>query len=143
MPSAVATPAPAARPGRSPRRSAVSMSRMAIGPTGIATPNPATAPASSAPIIGRPSDEDRPGQQGARDGHADAGQRAQEVVLGEPPVVELLEPGERLRGDDEPDRGLRAGQHERDDEQALEDADRLADPGRRAGGGWVHARVEA
>src|SRR5215210_4682694 len=80
------------------------------------------------------SGEDDP-EAGSRDErrhdrHADAAEGSEEVVLRELTVVELPEPSERLRGDDEPDRDVRSGQDEDDDEETLEDADRRADSGR-------------
>ena len=56
----------------------------------------------------------------------------EQVVLGEVAVVEQAEPGDRLGGDHEADRGLGADQHERHDQEPLEDADRRPDLGRRA-----------
>lgn len=47
--------------------------------------------------------KDRPGNDAYTQGDAGARERAHQVVLGEPHVVELLEARERLRGQDERD----------------------------------------
>src|SRR4051812_25741155 len=117
MPSADAAPAPPAAATRKPRRMPVSSSSTAMTPTGIAIAYPATAPARKAATIGirprlrRTQTGERPrhplassaqlGRQGghchqcAREGNRHAPERAEQVVLRELSIVELLEPRDR------------------------------------------------
>src|SRR5688500_1199426 len=135
MPSAEAAPAPAAALTAKPRRIPSSTMRTAIAPTGIAIAYPARAPASSSSIGRGPSGvERRTGDDCGEDRNRDAGERAEEVVLGEVAIVELLEAGDRLGADDEPDGGVRADEHERNDEKSFDDADRRPDLGGRRQG---------
>src|SRR5207253_5754408 len=48
--------------------------------------------------------------EGADETDRDTGQRSKQVVLGEPPVLELLEASERLGGDDKTDPGERSAE---------------------------------
>src|SRR4051794_8681879 len=102
------------------------MMRTAIAPTGIAIARPARAPATKDSVNPAALDswqrrERCRGHDSARERDGDTGQRPEEVVLREVAVVELAEPGQRLRGDDKSDGRGRAAQDEHDDEQPLED----------------------
>src|SRR5260370_11414775 len=66
--------------------------------------------------------EPYPGEHGEQEG----GEGTDQEVLGELPILEGLEPGERLCGDDPADRAVLAEQHEGEGESPFQGADRAA-----------------
>src|SRR5260370_21784191 len=75
--------------------------------------------------------ESHPGEHGEQEG----GEGTDQEILGELPILEGLEAGERFGGDDPADRAVLAAQHEGEGEGPFQGADRpAAGDGDRAGG---------
>src|SRR5260370_19877063 len=102
-----------------------SRSSTRLGGGGVSYPSDTAGPgrvAWRASALPQQDPEPYPGEHGEQEG----GEGTDQEVLGELPILEGLEPGERLGGDDPADRAVLAEQHEGEGESPFQGADRAA-----------------